>query len=277
MAKDKKEMIEKPEFLTLAEPGAPGGDIDGMELLKDYRQLNFFKLIQGSSKPPFKPPFIDGDVITVPRMEKIIGQKDIFHFVPLFSYPEWCIHNPYPLRPYIVEKTLDPNHEIAQKARTRDKDVREFPCPQDPSKNCSYAEHLNFVVIVEDCEALNEEPIVMNFSVGEYVRGMSFLSLVRNRKFMYEGQKRMWINRFQASVSMHQKGENSWWGFDIINPEQEGEQPYVADQDKIIRYQAMAHAIKATFQEAGIDVDYNAGQDQSDVIDADIVKSESKF
>ena len=84
-------LIEKPKFMA---PSSGTPSTVGMEMMDNYYQPSFLKIIQAQAKPPFKPPFIDGDVIAVPNMLKIISMGDKFHFVPLFFYPEFTIHNP---------------------------------------------------------------------------------------------------------------------------------------------------------------------------------------
>ena len=255
------QLIERPSFPTPSDPTIT----TGMELMANYFSPSFVKVIQPISKPPFKPPFKEGDAIAVPNMERIVEMGDAFHFVPVFFYPEFCVHNPIQVQGlnFIRDRTLDINSDIAKQCKSKDPNDREFDCPENPKFNCLFVEHLNFVIVLLDHNsALGDTPLVVSFFKGEWRRGMNFISLLRARKTQH-----ICGCRFQCSVSLRVGNQGSWFGLDILNPEDD--QPWITDQKQFGLLSEMHGQFRKNYEASELRVDYGA--------QPDTFNSENKF
>lgn len=198
-----------PAFLKSAE-NVPMGT----EQLSEYMIPSFLRIVQGLSAREIKEQFDEGDVILQPDKIGIYSKDhpDPVPFTPLLFYTEYCVWNPLKTKgqlPFIRERSTDPNSEIAQKARNPDQ--RNEPCPEMPSENLRYVEHLNFLVQlrVPNAPVL---PVIMSFVVGEHMTGRKFANLICSRN------QPLYACVFQFTTSLRSnKQGNSWFGFDIVN------------------------------------------------------------
>jgi hypothetical protein len=227
----------------------------GFELAVGYDKPSFGKVIQQMTGSPFKPPFNEGDLIIVPDSERIITKDEIFHFAPVFFYPEFCIHNPREGKlEWIREKTLDPTSDLAKRAKSSDPTINSFPCPENPKYDCKYTQHLNFVIVLLDHdEAIGDTPIVLTFHRGEFQRGSKIIKLVKARKIEH-----IFACRLQASISLRITAKGQWYGLDIINPE---DGICLVDEDRKDQFYELYKSIYKTYKERGIDIDYDASSD----------------
>jgi hypothetical protein len=165
--------------------------------------------------------------------------------------------------PFIREKTFDRNSEIAQRARSRNREDWEETCPEAPKYMMTYVEHLNFIFLLLDHnDAIGMSPIVASFFKSEWKRGMSFNSLMRARKKHCDN---ICGCRFQASISLRRNDQGSWYGLDIVNPE-DG-QSWVTDKDEYEGYVLLQKQLADSFKDTGLSVDYG-DYDEKSVVDA---------
>lgn len=153
----------------------------------DYSAMNQFarppriKIIQDNSKPPFKPPFNDGDVIIVPQMLKIGDVETPFTFTPIYFFSNFICCNPYSPNdslPMIRESTFDPRSELARKCQ---KIGYREPCPENPKKELTFNTVLNFLIRVEH-EGAPEVPIAMVFRSTTFKFGQNLIGMFQMRK-----------------------------------------------------------------------------------------------
>jgi hypothetical protein len=238
------ELIERPNFLPPVEADKV---VKGLEDAQDLQLLNYVKIIQGSAKGEFADKYDKGDIIVVPEMKLIAKKKEPFHFYPVFFYREYQLQNPYGVDPFIVEKTRDKDSPIAVKARSRNAADREIPHPTVEGKFQTYREALCFIILLDDHnEGLENCPIVMQFSGGEFTRGVSF-----KNKIMTRGTEYMCANRFACHIDTHKNSENEWMGFEVYNPES---QPFCESEAQYKSYVKLYDDLNEAFKEGGVQV-----------------------
>jgi len=246
-----KELTVIPEYLT---PTAPGQKIEGLDL-DDGRVLpNFLKVVQPSSRDPYKPPHKEGDLIITPQNQKIVSLEESFHFVPIFFWYEYTIQNPIQVKglDFIREKTLDPNSAIAMKAKNQNPKARAFPCPENGDYNCSYVEHMNFLwVLLDHNETIGISPVVMSFFNTGWKNGMTLKELIKARssqcQYMYGCQ-------FRGFTARKSNDQGSWYLVNVMNPAEVS--PFVQEKQRFEVYRELYQGFKKSHEQMELDVDY---------------------
>lgn len=251
-----------PQHLQLAEGQKP----EGLESLEGYTRPSFAKIVSPQSHS-LKEKFDEGTLISLPEelaivtYDKVEKRSESVSFVPLLFYAEFTIQNPYQHKTFIREKTFDPDSEIAQRCRSRNKDARTFLCeeqPDPPNNMCSYVERLNFVVILLDHnEDFGEKPIVISCSVGEWSSGSRLISLLQNRQTpnIYAS------NIFEFFIEQHTNAANTWFGWNFSNPAT-GKERFVTDPVAFNRYLEMHKKFKESYDTSNLDIDYEINEDK---------------
>jgi hypothetical protein len=242
MAKETKELIERPSFL----PSVDSEEVNKYnELMNQYCQPPRLKIIQKSSDPPFKPPFVDKDVIILPQMTKIGGLDDPFSFSPLYFFPSWACWNPYKMKatlPAVREFSFDPNSTIALKAK---KFIKE-PCPENPAENLRYCQHLNFYIAIHGVEDITDIPVVISFIRGEYKTGENLIGLIQTRKAP------MFACRFLGVPADHSGSGENWYGLDIIN-----DNPLWVSELQYAKYSKLSDNLEKLVEAREVTIDHN--------------------
>lgn len=198
--------FQRPDYLSTIEKKDYG-----LGSLVNYTKPPMLKIVQGTTKPPIKPPFSEGDVVVMPHLIHVGSEEESFELTPISFFPSWATWNPLkmPNLPAIRESSLDPNCEIAKLAAN--KDTRKQPCPENPELQIQHSAQLNFVVLIDNLE-LQDVPVLIFFVRGEYYTGSNFGSLIQIRNAP------MWACKFQATVETHDdKQGNFWKGLSIVN------------------------------------------------------------
>lgn len=244
-----EQLANVPAFLV--DSGAP----TGLENVQQYMMPSFLRIVQSMSGRDIKDAFDEGDVILQPDKQGVYCPKkggEPVPFTPLFLYTEYCIWNPLKTKgqlPFIRERSTDPNGVIAQKCRN--KEARNEPCPEMPTENLRYVEHMNFLVLLRTPDA-PKLPVIMSFVVGEFMTGRKFCNLIGMRGPnipLYAG-----VYQFTTSIRTNARGE-SWFGFDIINHESN---PWVSKEEFDVLTQSHLGLIQK-FQDGEIKADYEEG------------------
>jgi hypothetical protein len=184
----------------------------GTEVLQQYVKPIRAKIVQSSSREPFKSKFEEGDVVAVPNLQLLLAHGGTMLVTPIFFFPEWCVWNPLQMAglPTIRERSFDPRSEIA--ALSRDNNKRRFPCPENTQLQCQAQEHLNLICILENVPDFEEIPVVFTFLRKEYKTGSMWLNLIQGRKAP------MGSMVFEVGTASRKNDKGEWIGFDIDNP-----------------------------------------------------------
>lgn len=244
--------INKPDFLR--------EEKYDLSQINKYSQPPRLKVIQSLTSPPFKPPFVDGDVILTPQLKKIGSLNEEFTFVPVYFFVNYVIWNPPQMRhslPAIREMTFDENSLTARKART----FTQEPCKESPQHNIKYAQVLNFLVILKH-EEITEFPVAMFFNRGEYKTGQILLGLLQNRD-----QAPPYACRFAAKAGEHVGRQGRWFGLNFRNDNQ----PWV-DEGDYNRYKKLHDDLKTLVESREMQIDLG----DEDIPEEDASK-ETKF
>jgi len=200
--------------------------VTGLESLKEFIVPPRIKVIQKAAGEELLSTFSAGDVILSPlnavitEMERdnkgrpVEGSKTSFQFVPIFFYPEWATVNPIQMKgqlPFLRYRTTDPADPVVTKAKNPG--LRSEPCPEDPEYKIRHVEYLNFIVALYN-HPLGIEPVIMNFSKGEWSSGSKFASLLKMRRAPMYGCV------FEAVVGLRHGQLGDWYGFNITNPDE---------------------------------------------------------
>jgi len=224
-----------------------GGDFQtGLEEMGNYIVPPRIKVIQDKHDDEVFQNMPSGDVIILPTLSKICSKDEGFHFTPIFTWDEFCLHNPYNRPkgvPFIRERTVDPKHEIAAKSRDRVEEV--YPEDEKLDK-MKYVTHLNFLIAIHDVEEMKGVEVLVSFFIGEFRTGSAFLNLLRMRT---NGGIPIYGHIFEARPARHTNNKgNNWIGLDISNPTadyfDEGGSQYVTDENLFNSFAALHREAK---------------------------------
>lgn len=224
---------------------------DFSEMAK-YSKPTRLKIIQAMSQAPFKPPFVDGDIVAIPQMIKIGGLEQPFTFTPIYFFSAFACLNPYQMKatlPYLREDsqggrmvTYDESSEIAKKARA----LRKEPCPENNKFEIRYVQMLNFLCVVHDIPNIKDTPINFLFQVGEFKTGQVLLTLCQSRRTP------PYANRFRAISAKHKSQNNEYFGLDFENDPS----PFVSET-QYHAYKKLHDELKSVVDSRQIDIDIN--------------------
>lgn len=168
-------------------------------------------VVQGLSKPPLKPPFIDGDVILTPKNIKIGDSQTPITITPIGFFTDFLALNPQGTQPWIKERSFDPASDVAKKAKAFAKVL----IPGTTDKFVKYVTNLNFIVFIHGYPDLEEMPVHMSFNRGIYKVGQSFITLIQDRR---NAAHFPFCHRYQCLVrQIPGKDNNNFPGLDIKN------------------------------------------------------------
>ncbi len=239
-------LIERPSYLKDHKP-----DVEMKNLMAQYMQPPRLKLIQGSTKSPFKPPFSEGDAIIIPQLTKVGDAKTEFTFVPVAFFHSWIMTNPYQMKgtlPYIRERSYDPNSEVAKKANAFIK----IRCPENQEYFCKYLKVMNFLVRIDgDYNLPLSTPVAFTFLSSAYKVGQALLGLIQNRK-----DADMYLCRFAASTKFVPDPKGEYHELTIRNAPNAW-----LEEDKVELYKSEYDNLKEMIRNNSVDID----MDDSDV------------
>lgn len=258
------------------------GPTIGTELLGRYIIPPRLKIIQPIKMTDAYKDYAEGTCLMVPnlqmvsnvlvddRTKKITGGDRYFYFTPIFFYPEFCIWNSLDTKgelPMIRERTSDPRHPIAIRARSMNREDKQ---PERPDgKPMQYVEHLNFIVMLyHDNQEINMKPVLMTFVRGEHRTGRKLAEWIKARK-----APAIYAGVYQAIVEKHknQKGQE-WWGFNIDNPA-EGS-PWVDSSELYTHFESAHKDLADTHAQGLLQADYDDGDlAATGTVDATSVKN----
>lgn len=176
-----------------------------MSKINENAKPPFVKIIQAQAGAPYSPPFVTGDVIVAPLMQKIADTDNGFTFTPLHFFVHYTVINPFKMRgqlPVIREQSFDPNSEIAKKAER----ITTEPCPENPEYKIQYCKVLNFITTIE---GVHIPGIWLFFNRGEFANGRAFLGIIQSLPAP------MFICRFRATPTQRVGKEGKWIGLNI--------------------------------------------------------------
>lgn len=204
-----EQLSNVPDFLR--DTDAP----KGTEQVADFMMPSFLRIVQALSAPALREKFNEGDAILQPDQQLVYSSKNPqpVPFTPLLFYTEWCVWNPLKTKgqlPFIRERSTDPNSEIARKSRNPD--ARKEVCPEMPSENLRYVEHLNFLIQLRTPDA-PLLPVIMSFVVAEHQNGRRFCNLIMQRKH----NPPLYAGIYEFTTSRRTNAQGNWFGFDITN------------------------------------------------------------
>jgi len=269
MSKKKAIVKVKPNFPT--PPDYMAGQPDGTDLLREYVVPPRLKVVQKQADEMLLTKFGVGDVIIVPSMSLVskmsvdarhrpTGKGEVFVVTPIFFFVEWCTWNPLELKgksPAILARTLNPQHEIAQKAKNPD--LRKETHPDHPEYQLRHVEHLNFLVMLgggELADSLKGEPVILTFARGEHAAGRRFCSMAQMRRAPIYGCV------FEVHTALRENSLGSWWGLDVSNPGPEVE-PWV-DAPTFEEYKAAHLRFKELHERQLVQPDYESGEGEGE-------------
>jgi hypothetical protein len=232
------------------------------------------KIVQKQSRKELLDIYNMGDVLAMPSQELIasvlLNEKNKptdlgspFHFVPLYFYVEWACWNPYEASQLgaIRYRTTNPSDPIVQKAKNSALRASE-PCPEMPTKNLRYVEHLNFLVLLLGEYKIAGSPIILSFARGSYKNGSDFCALTRTRK-----TAAIFGAQYECTTQRVERDGNDWYVPVVTNPSLEsGVSPWVQDQAAYSKLRELHLEFDELHKAGRVRVDYD---DPSDTLPAD--------
>jgi len=202
--------VELPDYLIeVAKAGGP----TGLEDMRGYLTPPRLKTMQPMRKGPFKS-FPEGAVLVTPTNEIVCGKDGFFALTVLFTYDQFCAHNPYSRpegMPLIRESSFDYNSELAAKCRN----FISEPFPENEAEEIKYCTHINALVVIHGVPSLQNIPVMLNQYMGEWKSGRRMLDLLNNRT---SNGTPIYAHNLMAKETTHKSGSNEWEGLDFSNP-----------------------------------------------------------
>ena len=190
------------------------------DLTYDRTEINkavkppLIKYINYQSKPPYKPPFADFDIIIAPNMIKIGDKDNPFTFSVILYVPTFNVINPYSMKgklPFVRDFSYDENSDIAKKCK---RFCKTDPCPEAPSEMLEYRHTHNFFIVVEDVAEFEDVVCWMPLSKGEFASGLKLVDM------MFRCPAPPPCTRLRCHSGNHSGQEGNWIGLNFLpNPE----------------------------------------------------------
>lgn len=245
----------------------------GLDIVRQYVRPPRAKIVQPQSGAELRKEFAEGTVILQPgnviissmpfdnATKRHLEESLPFTFVPLFFYPEYFIFNPIevPSLPTIRDRTTDPKHEIA--VRARNKATWEAPCPEDTTNKfvirfvevLTYMVHITSVSEPAAIDALWGKPLSMTFMRGEHKTGTKFSGDIMLRK------ADIFANVFQANTAHRIRDRFNWYGYNITAPMQ-GSQ-WVESAEEFAYYKSLYEDLQGAYEQGLLLSDVGDGED----------------
>lgn len=198
----------------------PKDELASTQRMAEYVTPPRLKIISSMTDHELKQKF--GETAVIVRPDDIAvtepidfrkGEKEgqPFVVIPLFFWTEYTEQNPYGVAnlPFIKDRSTDPDSRLARLCRQTDMKKRSYPCPEDPSKNCRYAEVLNFIVHLAD-PGVFQSPLHMSFQVGTFSEGKEWSKLCQVPKNVV-----CYAQVFEARVMMKSNDKFTWATFKL--------------------------------------------------------------
>jgi hypothetical protein len=253
---------ELPNFmLQLMESGDDGFGDD----IKEYIKYPDLKIIQKTTKEDLIELHGIGSCILIPGGTLIATKGEHFDVIPIFRHTEFCLHSSIKdeQSPMILERSYDPNSELAMRAR--DKDKRKESYPDNDQWFYQWVEHLNFACLISNGKDLDLTPVNISFNKGEFFQGKTMLNAMYQRK-LKGNRVPMYLQRLSFTpafrdISVDQK----WWGMDFAF----AEESLILDPELGAFCDAQHNELKKAFKEKRLVVDYDVDNTET-AVDVDI-------
>lgn len=238
----------------------------GLDAVRQMMRPPFLKVRQAQCRnDEMKAATNLGDIIIMPDCEVLYrhGQERAengqpFRFVVLFSFREFCAWNPYAMineLPFIRDRTLDPNCELAKRCMVREQEKRMAVCPQAPPEKqndekymLKYMEHLNFIILPRrpDGEIL-QVPVLWSCVSGEAKTGRRLSNLLGSVDC------HIFARNYRANTSERKGKKGEWYG---LNPVVDREYKEFVTADEFVKLKDSAIAFRKQFNEGNIEFNY---------------------
>lgn len=220
---------KRPEYLS----NVSSDDLDTSTLNK-FRRVPRVKIIQGTTEGELGDQFNQGDTVIIPDNVLVAPNKSTFVAVPILTFEEWAVWNPWELvksgqlEPIAKDEegnvliSTNPSSDIAQKARERHSE----PCEIDNTQFLTWQSHLNYVlaIFIEGDELPTYAMQV--FRGAEFRTGSNWAN--RIRATIERKKVPQFCQRYLLTVAKHSNDKGNWMGFDI-KPDLEN--PYVTGEE----------------------------------------------
>lgn len=222
-------------------------------------------IVQGLSKPPLKPPYVDADIVLMGGgfNKKIGDQQTPYTCSPIGFFVDYLALNPNGRAPYIRERSFDPLGDIARKAELFLSE--QFP-GGEPNERIKFVKNLNFIFIIHDPE-IGEIPVHHSFMKGHFKTGQNLIGMIENRR---ESSDIPFCHRYRV-VSKYIPGKNqsTFPTCDFTNDPV----PYVTDE-QYVRFEKLADEFDKIKRAGKIDTEIDNLNAEGDGEDA---ANEKKF
>lgn len=244
-----------------------GDGVMGNEELVKFVQPPRLLIVQALSGPPLDKHepgtllLMPSERVILPFVKGSTGSEKPMLFVPIFFFNEYVIANPREIHAShgrARERTFDANSEIARRAMSRDKAVRECPCPEKLDKQCKYMVRMNYLWWILSGE--DEEPVssacLVTLKSTEANAARSLNSLIQARRAPLFGCV------FAASVAARSNQQGKWHGYEFNNPPV-GTPSFVEDAGMYEHFKQAHLDAKQAFEQQLFDLDSDDETDGS--------------
>lgn len=234
------EGAEVPEYiLEDEEMGAAG--LENMEA----RDMVIPRLIimQGLSPAVVAGEAVIGEIRSSVTKEVILGRDEECAFIPIYHYKEWISWADRSSNEGILDRSMDPDSELAQAALRGDK--RE----DDRGREVRVVtEYHNFAVLVPNISL--EFPMILSCARTNHKKGRQLLALAR-----YRGNRPLFAGKYLMSASMEtNKAGDDYFVYDFLNAG-------FADAEEYNAAKALYEGLKEAYAQRRIVADHSDAGD----------------
>lgn len=240
----------------------------GTSLVQKKIRPPFLKIIQKQSDDEVLALFGIGAAILVPdRILVLEPEAAPVRVVPIYFYIEFLKLSSIKLKgieQMIVDRSLDPNSDIARRAADRSLWFEDHPQysthPEKDAYRYRNVEALSFLCMFQEEHLQTAFPFVLSFMKGSYGKGQQFCNQISMRKRPLFGC----VFDLSIDPTLGKNSQGEWRRFLTANPP---EMPWVGDPAEYAQYKAMHLRCEELYKQGDIETQY----DEDEVNDAQTI------
>lgn len=223
--------------------------------MAEMRVLQRVRILQGLSPKTLLTQFGGpGAIVLMPAAQLIAKPGSSFLFIPVFFFKEWIAwadRQDTSNKSAILERSLDPQSDLAIKSMTPDKRKEQY------SVNGAFftrtnVEHMNFAGLIVGHPELENQVAVVGFARGEWSTGKKFVNQILMRRM---GGKTvpLWAQRWEFCGTTHKNTKNQEW--EALEPRNPKDGQLFIDEQMAPAFQALHHELAEAHKNKAMVVD----------------------
>ena len=189
--------------------------------MAQHRILPKIGVLQGQSEAKLKEAHGEGAIVLYPSEVCLQGKEEwTLRFQPIFYWKhfEHTSDRRDKSRPNLVEKTFDPESELAIRATNKQAREQQYQGQDGKSYTEKWSEVFNFAGYILDAKGVGTQLVTLVFKGGEHHQGETFMSSQMMRTIDGQNPAEIYLTVWELSSSRRTYGDDPWWGIDFRIP-----------------------------------------------------------